>query len=70
MTRRVTVEVFDPASTRVYGGDQFSPRGRFWSNLLEGFSYCGSDVTARFCIRCLGDVFNSTSVVIIETLAK
>jgi hypothetical protein len=43
-TRRVTVEVFDPASTRVFLSSvgQFSPGGRFWSNRMEITSLKGS----------------------------
>jgi hypothetical protein len=43
--------------------------GRTAWRSLEGFSFCVSDITALFCIRCLGDAFNSSSVVvIIETV--
>jgi hypothetical protein len=34
-------------------------------HLLDGFSFCVSDVTARVCIRCLGDVFSISSVVVV-----
>jgi hypothetical protein len=52
-TGRVTVEVFDPASTRVVSSvGQFSPWGRFWSNRMDITSF-NSRVIAFFAVTML-----------------